>query len=177
MYYKILKLSAGILLSVCALNANAGGGYWGGALGSSSYDVVDGELDDGTALRIFAGTKTDGLGFEVEFSFADYAIPTTGIDVTATNLIFSGIGYVPVANGADLYGKLGVNKWSTELTDGTQTADLEDGIGLAMGVGVNIVASERLNFRIEYQILSRIEIEDGFDGDITQLTFGVALSY
>ena len=180
MFRIILKLIMTLSLVIVSMNANAEK-YWGLGAGSSSFDLnVLGvvPLKDATAIQIFMGGRNGNVGYEFDFSTADY--DWEGFDNIAshsvTNLVMSGIGYLPVSNGFDVYGKVGINFWSTDVEIESVTLEGDDGIDLTYGAGLNFAATDSLKLRLEYQVLTGLS--DGIDsGDISQLMLNFAYVY
>lgn len=178
MSYKVIKFCVAILLSTCALNANAEV-YWGAGFGNSSFDLKPGgvvDLEDSTTIRFFGGSRSGNAGFEVEWNFAEYDWAGFGGRVThdVSNLVISGVGYVQLVEGFDLYGKIGINIWSVDVkVSGTVIAG-DNGAGMAYGGGLDISAIDNLHFRIEYQIFPKLN-DSVFEGDISQLMLNLTI--
>jgi hypothetical protein len=155
-------------------NSALAAGYIGLGFGKASWDIKPLEIfevDDGTPIRIFGGSRTGKLAFEMEFSLSEHDWTGSGGIIThnADHLIFSGLGFLPLSDAFELYGKIGLNLWSTTVdVDGTEFEG-DDGIDLAFGAGFNINAGQHFIIRLEGQYLPGIG--DGLDeGDITQFT-------
>ena len=180
MFKKLLLGSWILSAALIAGSANAGN-YWGFGLGNASFDlkVLDTiPLDDGTAIRVLWGTRTGDFGMEAEFSTSEHDWEGGGgiASHTVGNIVLSGIGYLPISEGFDLYGKAGLNLWNTTVDVLGTSYEGENGIGLALGGGLDIAASEQFHIRLEYQMLPGIE--DGIDeGDVTQMTISGTYFY
>jgi opacity protein-like surface antigen len=155
--------------------------YWGLGLGNSSFDIRpffnSFEVDDGAVIKFIMGSRSNNSGLELDFSFASY--DWTGVS-NATHNVFNmtiaGIGYVPVADSVDLFGKVGMNIWSTTVDFIGSTYDGDDSIGLSIGGGIDFELSSRTHIRAEYQMLNGIG--DGVDeGDISQFTVNAIFNY
>jgi hypothetical protein len=177
-------------LCLVASNSALAGGYIGLGFGTASWDIKPllgtYEVDDGTPLRIFGGSRTGQLGWEIDFSMSEHDwydnfgiiafSPGGKITHMADNLIFSVIGFLPLSPTFDLYGKLGLNMWSTTVEVEGVELEGDDGIDLAAGAGLNINVAQNFLIRLEAQYLPGIG--DGIDeGDITQFTAGGAYSW
>lgn len=124
------------------------------------------------------GTRQNNLGLEIEFNFADYDWKDLGGQAThnVTNLVFSGLGYIPISNRFDVFGKIGFNFWGTDVDFFGINYEGDSGIDLAYGAGINFTATNTVNLRFEYQILPGLG--DGVDeGDISQTMFDVMLVF
>ena len=180
MIIKLLKICIGALFIVFSFNVNAGS-YFGAGLGNSSWDITDQglfNLEDSTAIRLFGGIKNDNIGFEAEFSFAGYDWEGFGGQNThnASNLAFFGLYYVPISEGFEFFGKLGLNLWSTDVDFFGANFEGDDGVDIAYGFGVDVSASDTIKFRVEYDAFAGLG--DGVDeGDVTQLMFNIVYFY
>lgn len=162
-------------------NASAGV-YFGGGLGTASWDLKPFygtfELEDGAAIRLFGGTRFGYFGGEMELAFSAHDWKGSGGQIThnATSVIFSGVGYLPLANFVDAYGKLGMNLWGTSVDVADINLEGDNGIDIAFGVGLSFNATPNLLIRLEYQ--SMPGLGDSVDeGDISQFTVNGAYSY
>lgn len=179
MIIKVLKICIGTLFIIFSFNVNAGN-YFGAGLGNSSWDITDQglfNLEDSTAIRIFGGTKNDNTGFEAELSFAGYDWEGFGGNThNASNLAIFGLYYVPISGGFDLFGKLGLNFWSTDIDFSGDNFEGDDGLDIAYGFGVDVTASDTIKFRVEYDTFSGLG-EKVDEGDVTQLMFNIVYFY
>ncbi|MBL1275043.1 MAG: porin family protein [Ectothiorhodospiraceae bacterium] len=158
------------------------GNYWGAGLGNASFDLqpLGGafDLEDGTAIKVFAGNRKGdfGVDFEVSLSEHDWKGSNGFATHNAASLIISGVAYHPLTDIVDLYGKVGLNAWTTTVDFIGTSYEGDNGIGLALGAGIEIAVSDKFHFRAEYQMLNGLE--DGIDsGDISQVTFSGVYYY
>lgn len=172
----------GLLLIFGSNLVFAEGLYFGAGLGNASWDLKplygSFELEDSTPFRLFLGSKTGVIGGEMEVDFSAHDWVGSGGQAThnASSLIFSGLYYIPIANGFDLYGKAGINIWHTTVDFVGVNYDGDDGIDIAAGFGLNFTMTPNFLLRIEYQYLPGLG--DGVDkGDISQFTVNAAYSY
>lgn len=161
--------------------------YIGGGLGTATWDLkvtplpsapAPYELEDGVAIRMFAGMRQDYIGGEVELSFSSHDWDTTVENGThnVAHIVFSGVGYLPILSVFELYGKIGFNMWGTTVDWRGGIYDGENGIDLAYGFGLNINITESIMIRLEHQSLPGMS--DGIDsGDIEQNTVNFALGF
>ena len=170
------------LLSAALITGSANAGnYWGLGLGNAAYDLkVLGvvPLKDGTAVKFLWGNRNENIGMEAEFSFSSHDWEGAGGLATHNvgNLVFSGIGYFPVGSGFDVYGKAGLNLWSTTVDLVGTNYDGDSGVGLALGAGLDFATTDRFHLRLEYQMFNGIG--DTIDeGDITQVTLSGTYYY
>jgi len=163
-------------------NASADGMYWGGGVGTASWDLkpLNGifELEDGTAINLFWGTRLQNFGGEMSFAFSSHDWKGSGGQAThnAGNLILAGLGYLPLSQTADVYGKIGVNLWHTTVDFLGAKYDGDDGVGIAAGFGLNVLVSPNLALRLQYDYLPGLG--DRLDeGDVTMMTVNLAYYY
>lgn len=172
--FKKLLLGSWVLVAMLVTSSAAAGSYWGAGVGNASYDLkVLGvvSLEDGTPIRFFGGNRTGDFGMEIEYSFSEHDWSGAGGLATHNvgSLIFSGVAYHTLSEGFDLYGKAGLNLWNTTVDLVGTNYDGDNGVGLALGFGLDITATEQFHIRLEYQMLNGIG--DSIDeGDVTQMT-------
>lgn len=156
--------------------------YFGFGLGSASWDLkpLNGsfELEDGTAFRAFMGQRSGNVGFEGEVAISSHDWKNSGGQAThnAFHLIISGIGFQEISSSIDLYGKVGLNLWSTDVDFLGANFEGEGGVDIALAAGIDFAVSKKVHLRAEYQILQGLE--DGVDeGDINQFTVNAVINY
>lgn len=156
--------------------------YWGLGLGKSSFDLTplygSFELDDAIAFKFVFGNKTDNTAFEMDMSFASYDWTGTYGDAShnALNLVLAGLGYLPLSESVDLFGKIGANLWSTTVDLGGVHYEGDGGVGLSIGGGIEFTFTESSRVRMEYQMLNGLG--DGVDeGDITNFMLTAIFNY
>ncbi|WP_455200404.1 outer membrane beta-barrel protein [Kaarinaea lacus] len=179
-----------LVMLFASINSNAfAANYLGAGFGTASWDIKPllgtYDVDDGSPIRLFFGTRKGNLGMEMEFSMSEHdwvdsfgivTFPGDTVTHLADHLIFSGVGYLPLNQTFDLYGKIGLNIWSTEVELQGLTLEGDDGIDFALGAGFNINATQHFLIRLEAQYLPGIG--DGLDeGDITQFTANAAYAW
>jgi len=170
-----------ICLSLLFSGGASAATYFGGGLGRASWDLKpfgNVNLEDDIAIRLFGGVRVDYIGGEIELAFSSHDWEGSGGQIThnAVHIIFSGVGYLPIVYNLDLYGKLGINMWGTSVDIQNDIYEGDNGIDLALGLGLNFHVAENFLIRLEYQSLPGLS--DGFDkGDITQYTANFAFSY
>ena len=183
-YRKLLALTVVLasLLSITTANARENTKYFGFGLGTASWDLtpLNGsfELEDDTVFRAFMGQRTGNTGFEGEIASSSHDWKGSGGQAThnAFHLIVSGIGFQEISSSIELYGKIGLNIWSTDVDLLGTNYEGESGVGIALAGGVDFAVSKKVHLRAEYQILSGLE--DGIDeGDISQFTVNAVINY
>lgn len=162
-----------LLLSLSGTHAIAQS-YWGLGAGSSSFDLMPlglETLEDGTAIRFVLGDTNSG--FEMDISIADYdwaTVPES--EHHAFNLIFSGVKQVPINETFSVFGKIGINLWTADVTLLGTEYEGDSGIGIAASAGLDFAISNEFHISAEYQVLPGLG--DGLDeGDVSQLLFNV----
>jgi len=168
-----------ILAGLLSTNA-AAGTYWGIGLGSASWDLrpVFGtyELKDGPTLDAFFGVRTGNFGYEGELTFSSHDwVGYPAATHHAANFIFAGMGYIPVGQTIDIYGKLGFDYWHTTVDYYGGTFDGDSGISLVYGIGLSVGLSPTMDMRFEYKRMN--DLGDGIDkGDMSQATLSLVFS-
>jgi hypothetical protein len=127
------------------------------------------------ATRVFAGVRLHRyLAIEagwVDIGEIDALVPAITSDAqleqVPTTLETSGwevtaVGIWPVNRDLELFGKLGLISWDSDLTSGGAGAAGSDGQDLAYGIGAEYTGTGRLRFRIEGMVYDL----DGFDESI-----------
>ena len=153
------------------------GSYWGIGLGTASWTLVpvysSYQLKDGPVLDLFFGYRNGPFGYEGELTASshDWADDPNATH-HAANAIIAAMGYLPIAQNFDLYGKLGFDYWHTTVDYYGGTFDGDSGISLLYGVGMNIGLSRTMGMRIEYKQMNGLG--DGIDkGDMSQTTLSL----
>lgn len=111
--------------------------YIGGSVGETDYDV---EVDNGTSIELKGGYKfNENFGLEaayIDLGDGDLEIPGSSGSLEVDGFKFSVVGFIPVAETVDVYGKLGVYTWDSNA--GIDGSDISYGIGVAWGVADNL---------------------------------------
>jgi OOP family OmpA-OmpF porin len=87
-------------------------------------------------------------------------VPTT---VETSGLEVNVVGIWPVNRDFEVFGKLGLISWDSDLSSGGAGTAGSDGSDLAYGLGADYIGTGRLRFRIEGMVYDL----DGFDESIT----------
>ena len=161
-YLAALGLTAAFLAPTAMVNAAQEGPYFGASIGSADDDVFN-ETD--TGLKLFGGYNfNSNLGVEVAYvDLGEYRGGTfeqDGISVEA-------VGYLPIADNIDVFGKLGMFSWDVS----TPTVS-DDGNDLTYGLGLNFQMNSQIGVRAEWQ-----NYEDISGGDVSLISDGVSLSF
>lgn len=169
----VLKICA--LLSAFTLSQNTfAGSYWGIGGGTSSWDIKplfgSYEVKDGATFDALLGVRTGNFGYEGEITYSRHDwVGVSNATHNATNLILAGLGYLPLSQSFELYGKLGVDFWGTSVDFGGYNFEGDHGTSLVIGGGMNLNLSQSFSLRVEYKQMSGLG--DGVDkGDISQTT-------
>ena len=149
--------------------------YFGGAIGpgeGSNYCSGATHCEDtDTSWKLFGGYKfTERLSAEGSYvTLGDLHKNGENSDVSAITV--HGVASLPVTEQFEVFGKLGVMRWSSDNTDGGQS-----GFGAAYGVGAKMHMSETTNLRAEWEKFPGIETSSTEDTDMSMLSVGVELS-
>ncbi len=160
--------------------ADAGNGvtnpyYFGGTIGpaeGSSYCSGASNCEDkDSAWKLFGGYRfTDRLSAEGSYIVLG-DLHKNGENSDVSVVAAHGVASMPLTEKFDVFGKLGVMRWSSNNTDGSQ-----DGFGVAYGVGTKMHMSETTSLRAEWEKYPGIETSSSEDTDIDMLSVGVELS-
>lgn len=169
----VLKICT--LLFAFSLSQNTfAGPYWGIGVGSSSWDLkpVYGlfELKNGTTFDLLLGMRVGNFAYEGEITGSSHDwVGVSGATHNATNVILAGLGYLPVNQTFEFYGKFGFDFWKTTVDVGPYNFDGDNGVSLVLGAGVNMNFNPGFSLRAEYKRMNGLG--DGVDeGDIAQTT-------
>ena len=153
--------------------------YFGGSIGPSEADSyctgATGCEDKDTAWKVFGGYKmTERLSAEAAYVNLGDIHKTSGgtvqnSDVSA--LTAAAVAAMPISDQFDIFGKVGVMRWSSDNTAGD-----ESGFGMTYGVGAKMNISEKTKLRAEWEKLPSIETAPGEKTDVNMLSVGVELS-
>ena len=149
-------------------------GYFGIGAGTASWDIKPlfgaFEVDNGTTIDILIGTRGGNLGFEGELTYSEHDWKgTSAATHNATNLILAGLGFLPISSSFELYGKVGMDLWTTSVDFLGYNYEGDDGVSLVLGAGVIVNITDTFGFRVEYKTMSGLG--DGIDeGDMSQTT-------
>lgn len=153
--------------------------YFGGTIGSSearSYCTgATGCEDEDTAWKVFGGYKiTERLSAEATYINLGDIHKTVGGTVQNSDVsafTATAIGAMPINDQFDIFGKVGVMRWSSDNTAGD-----ESGFGMTYGIGAKMHISEKTKLRAEWEKLPSIETASGEKTDVNMLSIGVELS-
>jgi len=171
----VLKICAALIVFGCSQTAFAQM-YWGIGGGSSSWDIkpTDGiyryEVKDGPTLDALIGSRVGQFAFEGELTYSthDWRGASYGTH-KAANLIAAGLGFLSLSPTFELYGKLGLDFWSTTVDYYGLSYDGTTGMSAVVGVGMNFNISPTFSLRAEYKRMNGLG--DGLDkGDLAQGT-------
>ncbi len=153
--------------------------YFGGSIGPSdagSYCSGATSCEDkDTAWKVFGGYKiTERLSAEAAYvNLGDIHKTSNGTvqisDVSA--LTAAAVAAMPISDQFDIFGKVGVMRWSSDNTAGD-----ESGFGMTYGIGAKMNINEKTKLRAEWEKLPSIETAPGEKTDVNMLSIGVELS-
>lgn len=147
------------------------GGTIGPAEGSSYCSGATNCEDKDSAWKLFGGYRfTDRLSAEGSYVVLG-DLHKNGENSDISVIAAHGVASIPLTEKFDVFGKLGVMRWSSDNTDGGQ-----DGFSVAYGVGAKMHLSETTNLRAEWEKYPGIETSSSEDTDVDMLSVGVELS-
>lgn len=149
--------------------------YFGGTIGpsdGSSYCSGASNCEDSdTAWKLFGGYRlSERLSAEGAYvSLGDLHKGGENSDISAFTA--NAVGTMPVTEKFDIFGKLGVMRWSSDNTD-----EDESGFGVTYGLGAKMRLNETTSLRAEWEKFPGIETSSSDDTDVNMLSVGVELS-
>ncbi len=149
--------------------------YFGGSIGpaeGSSYCSGATKCEDkDSSWKLFGGYKfTDKLSAEGSYiTLGDLHKNGENSDISV--IAAHAVASMPVTEQFEVFGKLGVQRWKSDNTDGGKS-----GFGVAYGAGAKMHLSESSNLRAEWEKFPGIETSDTEDTDVNMLSVGVELS-
>lgn len=158
------SLGLGVLLFTFAgvVSAVEPGGYIGFSLGQADDDVLN-ETD--TGYKLLGGfNANENIGGEI--AFVDLGSYINGL-LDQYGVAFEVVGYLPVANNTDLFGKIGMFAWTVDFAGFT-----DDGTDLTYGFGGNFRVADRLSLRAEWE-----RFNDVSGGDVDLLSAGITYHF
>ena len=149
--------------------------YFGGTIGpsnGSSYCSGASNCEDSdTAWKVFGGYRlSERFSAEAAYvSLGDLHKDGENSDISAYTA--NAVGTMPISEQFDVFGKLGVMRWSSNNTDQD-----ENGFGVTYGVGAKMHLNETTNLRAEWEKFPGIDTSSSDDTDVNMLSVGVELS-
>lgn len=118
---------------------------------------------------------TDNLGFEA--SYLDLGTPDDDILGTIVKVDSSAfdafvVGAIPMTDFFDLFAKVGLVAWDTDITVAGFPSFSDDGTDLAYGIGAAFNVSNNLSIRGEWEVF---DIEDV--DDVWMLSVGISIGF
>ena len=149
--------------------------YFGGTIGpsdGSSYCSGASNCEDSdTAWKLFGGYKLSER-FSAEGAYVNLGdLHKNGENSDISALTVNAVGTMPVTEQFDVFGKVGLMRWSSDNTDSN-----ESGFGATYGVGAKMHLSETTSLRAEWEKFPGIETSASEDSDVNMLSIGVELS-
>jgi len=175
---KILLIAVGFTAWFSA-NAEQGGDYFGGSLGSTDFNTgvttSDAALDESSGgFKLLYGIQAQ-KAVAVEVAYYDFGqsslVGRTGDLFTtdggtfvflrnavflldATALSVSGVFSRDVTRKLSLLARVGLNAWDTEVVSSGTSGGVvnDDGVDLFYGIGAQLALNEKYSIRAEYEI-------------------------
>jgi len=141
-------------------------GVGGGISNISASEVIDGvnySIDaNDAAFKAYGGFKFKE-NFGLEISYSSWGNPSdtmtvlgVPVDVDVDITMFNGyiVGYAPVSNDVQFFGKVGFSAWDTDTTataGGLSASVSGDGTDFAYGLGISGDISKQFSIRAEWE--------------------------
>jgi OmpA-OmpF porin, OOP family len=163
MFKKIAIAATLAILSSAAMAADRPHVYAGGDIGSTKIEGLDSE----TSYGAFVGYKFN-QNFAVEGAIRSLVdADINGADVSATQYAVSALGIIPVGNGFEVFGRLGLNNVDSKVRHPLYREDNSE-TKVLYGAGVGYKFSETISGRLEVQKPH---------SDITNVSAGIAFRF
>jgi len=158
---KLCRVISVVLASVMSLGwgvVQAREGFYAGAgAGLAHIKIDESGVDfdsDDLGWKLFAGYRFNEY-FGVEGGYVDFgdqsdSFAGTNVKVDADGLDLYAVGFLPVAEDWDLFGKVGFIAWNADVKAFGQTED-DDGEDLALGAGAAWHVNETFALRAEFE--------------------------
>lgn len=171
-----MKLQKHILAGTALLAMSslaAAEGYIGGALGSTSVEVSG--YNDSDTFKVYGGFRQDNFGVEGAYiNFDRFDVEGTGgtENIIGDGLEVSAIGFLPLGQNVEVFGKLGLLAWSLDANSMGNSFGTDDGTSFAYGAGLQIKPAAQFSLRLEYQ-----GFQDVSGSDLSSLMLGGAYHF
>lgn len=171
-----MKLYKHIITGALALSISslaAAEAYVGGALGST--DVDQSGFDTSDTFKVYGGYRAGNIGIEGAYlNFDRFDVQGSGGAeyVDGNGLEVSAIGFLPLSQNVELFGKLGLLSWSLDANAFGSTFGSDDGTSFAYGAGIQFKPAEQVSLRLEYQ-----GFNDVSDADLSSFFVGAAVHF
>lgn len=147
--------------------------YIGGAFGST--DVDEPGFDNSDTYKVYGGYRFGNIGVEGAYiNFDRFDVQGSGGTdyVDGDGLEVSAVGFLPLNQSVELFGKLGLLSWSLDANSFGSSFSTDDGTSFAYGAGVQFRPAEHVSLRFEYQ-----GFNDVSGSDLSSLFAGVAVHF
>src|SRR5688572_2849140 len=174
------------VMALCGVNAVRADSWYAGfsAGNSKDNDFCDGASgvscdDKDNGFKVFVGNQLN-RNAAVEFSYIDLGeVKASGVflglpfDMSADGKGFgvAFVGIAPVSGTVNLFGRIGLFRWDSDLsctTAGMDCSDSDNGVDLTFGVGVSVDVARSVALRVEWE-----RFQDIADSDVDLLSAGV----
>ena len=116
-------------------------------------------------MKIFGGSNSsEQFGYEI--AFVDLGEYVSGI-VSQSGLALDLVGYHPVSETVDIFGKFGLFLWTIEVGSFS-----DSGTDLTYGFGVNFGLTDQVSLRAEWENFSDIS-----GGDVSLVSAGLTFNF
>lgn len=172
MFNKIHKsIACAIILSLASFTSFAADTGWYGGIAVGSGEINVSGIDSSSTFSIFAGNNIN-QNFAVEFGYTDlgeFDIPGwSNTYIAISGLEITAVGKMPVANGTDLFGKIGLYLWDGDAVLFGSTVATDSGSSVTFAFGADFAFTPTISGRIAFQ-----HYGDVWDDDYTNLSFGI----
>jgi len=164
-------LAGALVLGISSLAAAEG--YIGGAIGST--DVDEPGFDNSDTYKVYGGFRAGNIGVEAAYlNFDGFDVQGSGGAeyVDGDGIEVSAIGFLPLNQNVELFGKLGLLSWNLDANSFGSTFGSDDGNSFAYGAGLQFKPAEQISLRLEYQ-----GFNDVSGADLSSIFVGAAVHF
>ncbi len=168
--------------------------YAGGSIGAGIQGDIcnnpffNGSCDDkDVAWKVFGGARFDPMwGAEVAYNKLGSSTATgttsgssAGLDNALNGISVAGIGYLPVTDNIEAFGKAGAIFWERETTqadNGKSSTSKADGSSPLLGGGAQYQLNDNLHLRAEWEHMFNIGSDSDYETDADLYSLGLMYS-
>lgn len=168
--------------------------YAGGSIGAAQQGDIcndpffNGSCDDqDVAWKVFGGARINPMwGAEVAYNDLGKttAAGTTGsssagLENTLSGISLAGVGYFPVNQQLEAFGKAGALFWNRETTQtagGVNTSTQDDGVSPVVGGGAQYRLNDNLHLRGEWEHMFNVGADSSYETDVDLYSLGLMYS-
>ncbi len=149
--------------------------YVGVSLGPSELDTTG--FENAVATKLYGGIRRKNLGLEFAYlNLGDFKVRNASFaKIEASVIEISGVGYLPMTNQFDFFGKLGFISWDTKgVVNGVEIGN-DSGSTYTYGFGLQLTVAEKVSLKLEYQYIN--DISNASDVSVSSILIGGIVNF